>query len=72
MLDHRTLSTDCGSEMIAHFQAGGAGGLRGLSRVIEAELIVPESWRGLSHENRPRHTPNGTTFAKFISDAISW
>lgn len=54
--DHGAVSADCDSEAIAYFRAGGAG----LTRVIEAGLIVLESWRGLSHENRPRHTPNGT------------
>lgn len=60
MRDHSAASADCGSEAIAYFQAGGAGALGGLTRVIEAGLIVPESWRGPSHENGPRHTPSGT------------
>lgn len=58
--DHGAVSADCDSEAIACFRARGAGAPGGLTRVIEAGLIVPESWRGLSHENRPRHTPNGT------------
>lgn len=34
---------DCGSEMIGRFQAGGAGALGSLTRVIEVGLIMPES-----------------------------
>lgn len=43
MLDHCTVSADCGSETIARFQAGGAGALGSLTRGIEAGLIVLES-----------------------------
>lgn len=58
-LDHCMVHTDCSSKMITQFQVGGAGALGCLTRVIEARLIILESWRGPTCEHKPCHTQTG-------------